>query len=209
MRDTETQSVQYGFLLLDPKKEKKNYKGWQESFIATALFVVPAQINVLRFWSSVVILPPFSRWVPRRSIDRFPRIIDSTRITSRRTSAELVNGSSQFPSHEIIIHSIYPFVSKTTSSSWITLFNRRRFFFFSFLSSFHFSFCCCCGCCVILTLALTLALNFAYCCRRWRSLKTITRFVLLHWVRDGDGSTMPSCSQFPPRILICAFSLFF
>lgn len=193
-------------------RKKKNWKGWQESFIATALFVVPARINVLRFWSSVVILPPFSRWIPRRSIDRFPRIIDSTRITSRRISAELVNGSSQFPFHEIIIHPIYPFVSKTTSSSWTTLFNRRRLsFFFCFLFSFHFSFCCCCGCCcVILTLALTLALNFAYCCRRWRSLKTITRFVLLHWVRDGDGSAMPCCSQSPPpRILICAFPLFF
>lgn len=48
---------------------------------------------------------------------------------------------------------------------------------------------------VVLLYYFTLAhtLNFAYCCRRWRSLKTIITFVLFQRIRDGDDSP-PRCS---------------
>lgn len=69
--------------------------------------------------------PSFSPTMdPRPMIDRSIPARDRSvrRLRSRRTSAEPVNGSSQFPSCEI-----YPSPPKTTSSSRINLFSRRLF----------------------------------------------------------------------------------
>lgn len=85
------------------------------------------------------------------------------------------------------------------------LFNRCCFFFFFPLLLLLFFLLLLWLLLHYFTLALTLTLNFAYCCRRWRSLKTITRFVLFHWFMDGDGSAMPysSYSPFPRFLNLC------
>lgn len=68
------------------KEKEKRYKGQQESsvVVATALFVIPARINVPCFRSSAVILPPLQQWIPRLMIARS--------IPARDRSAVYVRG---------------------------------------------------------------------------------------------------------------------
>lgn len=49
--------------------------------VATALFVVPARINVPCFRSSAVILSPLPRWIPRPTIDRLISVRDRSDAT--------------------------------------------------------------------------------------------------------------------------------
>lgn len=132
-----------------------------------------------------VILPPLPRWIPRPTIARSILARDRSDVTLAENS-----GRARQRLITISVSRDLSLLSKTTSSSRITLFSRRSLpsplpspSSSSSSSPFTSLF-------VVLLYYFTLAhtLNFAYCCRRWRSLKTIITFVLFQRIRDGDDS---------------------
>lgn len=163
-RDAETESVQCGPLDSPCSiREKKNYKGQQESIVvvATALFVVPARNNVPRAWSSTA-SSTRDESKGRRSIDL--RAWDRSDITLRRTPAELVDGSSQFPSRETIVSTRLISTNHLFLFAEPLFFSRRRRFLFSSPLPLYRSFLLFLWLWCYFTLALTLNTQYAQFC---------------------------------------------
>lgn len=206
MRDMETVPVRRGpldFLYSIRKRKKKTlrrvtgkFRGRRDGSLRCSRSDQRFLLPIIRFRSSFLLSHDESQG--RRSIDWFPwfpRAIDPT-ITFAENSGRA--------RQRLITISILRDLSLQKPSPLRKFLSRRFFLLFSFLFllfSFYLSFYCCCSCYVILLLALTLAFNFAYCCRRWRSLKTIITFVLLQWIRDGNDSPHVAFS-------LCLFDFF-
>lgn len=151
MRDMESVPVRRGsldFLYSIRKRKKKTlrritgkFRGRRDGSLRCSRSDQRFLLPIIRRHPSS--FPTMNPKADHRSIDSRARSI--RRLRSRRTPAELVNGSSQFPSCEIYPSKNHLLFGNFSAAVFFLLFS-----FLFLLFSFYLSFYCCCSCYVIL-----------------------------------------------------------